>query len=100
MFLFQNLYHAMAQMLESNAQHILHDPKLKDVIAKRDQYQLHPTDSSKYRFFSRQVSRAIYDPKVTTYLMQDIHQEADFLITVLSDPDTYQWGSPIAHLIP
>jgi hypothetical protein len=26
--------------------------------------------------------------------------EADFLITVLSDPVTYQWGSPIAHLIP
>jgi hypothetical protein len=100
MFLFQNLYHAMAQMLERNAQRILHDPKLKDAIAQRDQHRLHPTDSSKYRFFSRQVSRAIYDSKATTYLTQDIRQEAEFLIKVLSEPDTYRWGSPIAHLIP
>jgi hypothetical protein len=26
--------------------------------------------------------------------------EADFLIHVLSNPDIYQWESPIAHLIP
>ena len=100
MFLFQNLYQAMAQMLQRNAQRILHDPKLKDAIKQRDQYRLHPTDSSKYRFFSRQVSRAIYDSKATTYLTQDIRQEADFLITVLSNPETYRWSSPIAHLIP
>ena len=99
MFLFQNLYHAMAHVLERK-QRILHDPKLRDTIAKRDYYQLHPTDSAKYRFFSQKVARAIYDSKATTFLTPDIRQEADFLITVLSDPATYRWGSPIAHLIP
>ena len=100
MFLFQNLYQAMAQMLERNTHRILNDPNLKDAIAQRSQCRLHPTDSSKYRFFSRLVSRAIYDSKATTYLTPDIRQEADFLITVLAHPDTYRWGSPIAHLIP
>jgi hypothetical protein len=32
--------------------------------------------------------------------MPDIRQEADSLITVLSDPVKYRWGSPIAYLIP
>ena len=90
----------MAHILEWNTRRILSDPKLKDAITQRDQCRLHPTDSSKYRFFSRQVSRAIYDSKATTYLTLDIRQVADFLITVLSHPNTYRWGSPIAHLIP
>jgi hypothetical protein len=54
MFLFQNLYHAMAQVLARNAQRIFHDPKMRNTIAKCDRYRRHPTDSSKYRFLSRQ----------------------------------------------
>jgi hypothetical protein len=100
MFLFQNLYHAMAHVLKCNAHHILHNLKLHDSTAKQDHYHLHPTDSSKYCFFSQKVARAIYNSKAMTILMPDIWQEADFLITVLSDPVKYRWGLPIAYLIP
>jgi hypothetical protein len=37
-FLFQNLYHAMAHTLSLNASHIWHSPVFKDTIALHDQY--------------------------------------------------------------
>jgi hypothetical protein len=99
-FLCQNLYHAMNHALHRNATRILNNPAMQTAIARCDQYRRHPTDSSKYRFFSRKVARAIYDSKESTYLTPDIRAEADFLVTVLSNPDKYRWESPIAHLIP
>ena len=99
-FLFQNLYHAMAHTLSQNAKRIWNSPEFKNSIALRDQYSRHPTDSAKYRYFSRKVARAIYDSKSSTFITPSIRGEVDFIITVLSQPDVYQWESPIAHLIP
>jgi len=95
-FLFQNLYHAMAHTLSR----IWNSPEFKKSIALRDQYSRHPTHSAKYRYFSRKVARTIYDSKSSTFITPSIRGEVDFIITVLSQPDVYQWESPIAHLIP
>jgi hypothetical protein len=99
-FLFQNLHHEMVHALQRNAHRIEHDPKFRDIIAQRDHHRLHPTDSSRYRFFCKKIARAIFDSKAKTFLTSHIRQEVDFLLTVLSNPGTYRWGSPIAHLIP
>ena len=56
-------------------------------------------DSSKYRFFSQKVARAIYNFKSRTYLSSAVCEELAFIIKVFSNPDTYRWESPIAHLI-
>jgi hypothetical protein len=56
-------------------------------------------DSSKYRFFCRKVTQAIYDFKSRTYLSAAVREELAFIIKVFSNPDTYRWESPIAHLI-
>jgi hypothetical protein len=99
-FLFQNLHHEMVHALQRNAHRIQHDPKFRDILVQRDYYHSHPTDSSKYRFFCKKVARAIFDSKAKTYLTSYIHQEVDFLLTILSNPGTYHWGSLIPHLIP
>ena len=62
--------------------------------------QIHPTNSSKYWFFSQCMSQAIWDCKSQTYITLAMCQEVNFIITVLSDPTTYKWEPPIAHLIP
>jgi hypothetical protein len=56
-FLFQNLYHAMAQILKSNCQHLWKKPEFTALIHERDKYSRHPTDSSKYRFFCKKVAK-------------------------------------------
>ena len=98
-FLFQNLYQAMTQALHCNAKCIWHSSEFRTAIALRDQYSQHPMDASRFRFFTSKVARAIYDAKAHTYLTMAIHKETDFLIHILSNPDTYRWESPIAHLI-
>ena len=98
-FLFQNLYHAMYQSLARNAARIWHSDEFRNNIALRDTYSKHPTDSSKYRFFSKKVSRAIWDVKSYTYLSADVRDELAFITKVFSDPSTYRWESPMAHLI-
>jgi hypothetical protein len=90
----------MAHTLSQNAKRIWNSPEFKDTIALRDQYSRHPVDSSKYRYFSRKVARAIYDSKSSTFITPSIRSEIDFIIHVLSQPDVYHWESPIAHLIP
>jgi hypothetical protein len=99
-FLFQNLYEAVSHALARNTLRIMNDPTLRALVAQRDSYRQHPTDSAKYGFFSQKVARAIYDTKELTYLTPDIRQEVNFIIEVLSKPMIYQWGAPIAHLIP
>jgi hypothetical protein len=99
-FLFQNVHHEMIAALQRNAYRIENDPKFRDIITQRDRYRSHPTDSSKYRFFCKKVARAIFDSKARTFITNQMHAEIDFLLKVLSSPDTYRWGSPIAHLIP
>jgi hypothetical protein len=99
-FLFQNLYHAMVyQSLAQNAACIWHFNGFRNNIALRDTYSKHPTDSSKYRFFNKKVSRAIWDIKSYTYLSTDIGEELAFITKVFSNPSTYRWESPMAHLI-
>jgi hypothetical protein len=55
-FLFQNLYNAMSRALTNNAARIWHSPKFCDIIALRDKYSQHLTNSSKFKFFSQKVS--------------------------------------------
>jgi hypothetical protein len=98
-FLFQNLYNAMSQALSRNAARIWHSLEFQKTVEMRDQYSRHPTDSSRFRFFSRKVARAIYDFKSRTFITPAIREEIDFLVHVLSDPIKYRWQSPIAHLI-
>jgi hypothetical protein len=99
-FLFQNLYHTMYQSLAHNAARIWHSKEFRDYIALRDTYSKHPgTDSSKYWFFSKKVSRAIWDVKSHTYLSTNVREELAFITKVFSDPSTYCWESPIAHLV-
>jgi hypothetical protein len=45
------------------------------------------------------VARAIYNSKLSTYITPPICGEINF-ITILLQPDVYQWELPIAHLIP
>jgi hypothetical protein len=59
-FLFQNLYHAMYATLASNAARLWQTQEFRDNVALRDLHCHHPTDSSKFRFFSSKVARAIY----------------------------------------
>jgi hypothetical protein len=98
-FLFQNLYNAMSQALSRNAARIWHSPEFQKTVELRDQYSRHPTDSSRFRFFSRKVARAIYDFTSRTFITLAIKEEIDFRGHVLSDPIKYRWQSPIAHLI-
>jgi hypothetical protein len=99
-FLFHTLYNSMSQALTKNAARLWHTPEFRETVAQRARYSQHPTQSSQYRFFAQKVARAIFDAKSQTYLTPAIRWEADNLIKVLSDPVTYKWESPIAHLIP
>jgi hypothetical protein len=99
-FLFQNLSAAMTLTMDSNARRLMTSSDFRDFLASRDQYRHRPADSSKYRFFSKQVARALYNSKARTYITPAIRDEIDFVIHILSHPDTYRWESPIAHLIP
>jgi hypothetical protein len=98
-FLFQNLYHAMAQILRSNSRHVWNLPQFTALIQERDKYSRHPTDSSKYRFFCKKVARVIYDSRAKTFYTTEVKEEIAFITKVFSDPITYRWESPIAHLI-
>jgi hypothetical protein len=99
-FFFHTLYNSMSQALTNNAAQIWHSPEFCNAIAMRDPYSLHPTQSSRYWFLAQKVARPIYNAKSRTFLTPQICWEVDFLIHVLSDPITYKWESPIAHLIP
>jgi hypothetical protein len=98
-FLFQNLYHAMAQILRSNSRRVWNRPEFTALIQERDKYSRHPTDSSKYRFFCKKVARVIYDSRATTSYTCDVRDEIAFITKVFTNPATYRWESPIAHLI-
>jgi hypothetical protein len=43
-FLFQNLYHAMAQILRSNSCRVWNQPEFTALIQERDKYSQHPTE--------------------------------------------------------
>jgi hypothetical protein len=89
-FVFQNLYHAMYQSLARNAARIWHSKEFRNNVALRDTYSKHSTDSSKYRYFSKKVSRAIWDVKSHTYLSTNIREELAFITKVFFDPTTYR----------
>jgi hypothetical protein len=98
-FLFQNLYHSMAQILSRNARRIWNRPEFAKLITEHDKYSRHPTDSSKYRFFCQKVAKVIYDARARTSYTIAVCEEVAFITTVFANPTTYQWESPIAHLI-
>jgi hypothetical protein len=98
-FLFQNLYHAMAQILCSNSRRVWNQLEFTALIQKRDKYSRHPTDSSKYHFFCKKVAKVIYDSRAKTFYTTEVREELAFITKVFSDPITYRWESPIAHLI-
>jgi hypothetical protein len=99
-FLFQNLYHAMYATLSNNAARLWQTQEFRDNVALRDLHGRHPTDSSKFRFFSSKVARAIYHFKSKTYLSAAVREELAFITHIFSRPDIYKWESPIAYLIP
>jgi hypothetical protein len=98
-FLFQNLYQAMAQILSRNARRVWNLPEFTKLIQERDRYSRHPTDSSKYRFFCKKVAKVIYDTKAKTTYSASVRWEIEFITQVFANPDIYRWESPIAHLI-
>lgn len=98
-FLFTNLHQAIYDMLERNSRQLYSTPAFRELIRQRDEASRHPTDSSQFRFFSSHVAKAIWDCKSRTWISRDIRVELDFLTTVFGNSDTYDWSSPIAHLI-
>jgi hypothetical protein len=90
----------ITQILAKNASRLSHTPAFQDSVASLERFRHHPTDASKYTFFSHQVARSIWDSKSHTFITPALREEVDFVIHVLSHPDTYRWESPIAHLIP
>ena len=98
-FLFTNLYHAIYEMLRANTRRLWSTPEFRELIRQRDEASRHATDSSRFRFFSSKVAKTIWDSRSRTFISVDIRRELDFVTTVFSDPVTYNWSSPIAHLI-
>jgi hypothetical protein len=67
-FLFQNLYHAMAQILRSNSRQVWNRPEFTPQIQEWDKYSRHATDSYKYQFFfAKKVAKVIYDSRAKTF---------------------------------
>ena len=99
-FLFQNLYHAMYATLANNAARLWQTQEFRETVALRDLHCRHPTDSSKFRFFSSKVARTIYHFRSKTCLSAAVREELAFITHIFSRPDIYKWESPIAYLIP
>ena len=95
-FLFTNILKAMVNMLSKNARRLMNTREYQYLV---EQSSRHPTDSSQYRYFSSKTARSIYNAKAVTFIDSTIRTELDFITHVLSNPDTYNWSAPIAHLI-
>jgi hypothetical protein len=89
----------MAQIPRSNSRRVWNRPEFTALIQERDKYSQHPTDSSKYWFFCKKVAKVIYDSRATTTYTCNVHEEIAFITMVFTNPATYQWEYPIAHLI-
>jgi hypothetical protein len=98
-FLFVNLHQAIYEMLSKNAQRLLLTPEFRELIQQRDEATGHPTEAARFRFFSSKAAKAIWNCKARSWVTADMHTELDFLRQVFSNPVTYHWSSPIAHLI-
>ena len=95
-FLFTNILRSINEMLSKNARRLMNSPEF---VQLTQEASLHPTDSSQYRFFSSRIARQIWNEKALTYINTEIREELNFIQQVFSDPVTYDWSSPIAHLI-
>jgi hypothetical protein len=98
-FLFINLHQAIYEILGRNAQRLMLSPEFCKMLQQRDDAAGHPTNAARFRYFSSRVARAIWDCKAKTYIMSQMHIELAFLRQVFSNPSTYNWSSPIAHII-
>jgi hypothetical protein len=75
-FLFQNLYHAMAQILRSNSRQVWNRPEFTPQIQEWDKYSRHATDSYKYQFFLQKKwprSFTIHAPKHLRKFAKKLH---------------------------
>ena len=99
-FLFTNLHHAMTDIMRSNSKRLWNSPEYRDLIKNRDLTRGHPTESSRFKWFSSKTAKAIWDCKAQTWITVQVRAELDFIATVFSNPMIYLWESPIAHLIP
>jgi hypothetical protein len=89
----------MAQILRSNARRAWNRPEFAALVRERDKYSRHPTDSSKYQFFCKKVAQVIYNTRASMVYTLAVLEEIAFITRIFSDPVTYRWESPIAHLI-
>jgi hypothetical protein len=74
-------------------------PEFRELIKQREGTAGHPTAAARFRFFSSKVAKAIWNCKERSFITTDMHTELDFLHQVFKNPATYNWSSPIAHLI-
>ena len=96
-FLFTILLHEITALLNSNSRRLMQTREFQELT---EQAARHPTDSSKYRFFSSKTAQAIWKHKAVTWIGLGLREELAFVTTVLSNPEIYKWASPIAHMIP
>jgi hypothetical protein len=95
-FLFCNILQSINEMLSKNARRLINSDEFVQLTQAASR---HTVDSSKYRFFASRYAKAIWNAKALTYISTSIREELDFIRQVFADPRTYQWSSPIAHLI-
>lgn len=99
-FLVVNLNCALFTILASNARRLWNTPEFRELVGHRDRSRRHPTDASRFRFFSSAVARAIWNCKSLSWITRDVRDELDFVLRVFANSRVYRWASPIAHLIP
>jgi len=87
-------------MLTKNTHRLWNTPEFVSLIQEHETASLDPTKSSKFRWFSSKVAKAIWYCKSLTFISSDLRRELDFLVQIFENPAIYQWESPIAHLIP
>ncbi len=98
-FLFINLHQVIYEILGRNAQRLMLSLDYCKMLHQWDDAAGHPTNAARFRYFSLRVARAIWDCKARTYMMGQMCIELEFLQQVFSDPSTYSWSLPIAHII-
>jgi hypothetical protein len=87
------------KILSRNARCLWNRPEFTRLIEAREKYSRHPTDSSRYRFFCKEVAKDIYDARASTSYTMAVREKIAFIAKVFANPTTRHWESPIAHLV-
>ena len=97
-FLFISLQQAMSRLLNNNYRRLLHDESHQQMLEMLGNLSaIH--SPSKYRWFSKKVSQALWKTKTKTFISSEIRTEIDFCTSTFNDPQRVQWSAPIALLI-